>query len=104
MFAPLRLQHVGTFQLLEHMAESKRYEFKVVIEGVSPESPAYATDAIHAGAIVTHINDNAVESDWESVVKQLSAPHPETGCWVIDTEYNGQKSKYAMVARTVQTK
>jgi len=104
MFAPLRLQHVGAFKLLDHMAESKRYDFKVVIEGVSPESPAYATDAIHAGAIVTHINDNAIESDWDSVVKQLSQPHPETGCWVIDTEYNGQKNKYAMVARTVQTK
>ncbi len=104
MFAPLRLQHVGAFKLLDHMAESRRYDFKVVIEGVSPESPAYATDAIHAGAIVTHINDSAIESDWESVVKQLSQPHTDTGCWVIDTEYNGQKNKYAMVARKVQTK
>ena len=104
VFAPLRLQHVSMFKLFDHMAPDKRYEFKVVIEGVSPESPAYATDAIHAGSVVTHINDQPVESSWKAVVQQLSNPHPETGCWVIDTNYNGQKSKYAMVARNVQTK
>lgn len=104
VFAPLRLQHVGTFKLLEHMAPTKRYDFKVVVEAVSPESPAYATDALHAGAIVTHINDQPVASSWSEFTKQISQPHTETGCWVVDTEYNGQKSKYAMIARAKQTK
>lgn len=31
-----------------------RYGFKVVVESVSPESPAYATDAVHAGCVTTH--------------------------------------------------
>lgn len=104
VFAPLRLQHVGTFKLVEHMAPTKRYDFKVVIEAVSPESPAYATDALHAGAIVTHINDEPVATSWSEFSKQISQPHTETGCWVVDTEYNGQKSKYAMIARAKQTK
>lgn len=104
VFAPLRLQHIGTFQLVEHMAPTKRYQFKIVVEAVSPESPAYATDALHAGAIVTHINDEPVADNWTDFTKQISEPHAETGCWVVDTEYNGQKSKYAMVARVKQTK
>lgn len=104
VFAPLRLQHIGTFQLVEHMAPTKRYQFKIVVEAVSPESPAYATDALHAGAIVTHINDEPVADNWADFTKQVSEPHAETGCWVVDTEYNGQKSKYAMVARVKQTK
>lgn len=104
VFAPLRMGHVGAFKLLNHMLPSKQYEFKIVIENVSPESPAYATDAIHAGAIVTHINDEPVASDWQSFEKQIAQPHAGTGCWVIKTDYNGQKSKYAMVARQVQAK
>lgn len=104
VFAPLRLQHIGTFQLVEHMAPTKRFQFKIVVEAVSPESPAYATDALHAGAIVTHINDEAVADNWSGFTKQISEPHAETGCWVVDTEYNGQKSKYAVVARVKQTK
>ena len=104
VFSPLRLQHVSAFKLLDHMAPNKRYDFKVVVENVSPESPAYAIDALHAGAIVTHINDEPVASSWQAFQEQVSKPHPETGCWVIDTEYNGQKSKYVMVARQMQTK
>lgn len=104
VFAPLRLQHVGTFKLVEHMAPTKRYDFRVVVEAVSPESPAYATDALHAGAIVTHINDEPVATSWSEFSKQISQPHADTGCWVVDTEYNGQKSKYAMIARAKQTK
>lgn len=104
VFSPLRLQHVGTFKLLDHMAPTKRYDFKIVVEAVSPESPAYAMDAVHAGAIVTHINDEPVADSWSAFQKQVAQPHSKTGCWVIDTEYNGQKSKYAMLARQVQTK
>ena len=86
------------------MASTKRYDFKIVVEAVSPESPAYATDAIHAGAILTHINDEPVAKNWNGFMKQVQQPHSETGCWVIKTEYNGQKSKYAMLARQIQTK
>tara|TARA_B110000008_G_scaffold279918_1_gene329613 strand:+ start:1221 stop:3134 length:1914 start_codon:yes stop_codon:yes gene_type:complete len=104
VFTPLRLQHVGAFKLLSHMAPTQRYSFKVVVEAVSPESPAYAMDAIHAGAVVTHINDEPVATSWEAFTKQVAQPHSQTGCWVIDTNYNGQKSKYAMVARQMLTK
>lgn len=104
VFAPLRLQHVSTFKLLEYMAPTKRYDFKVVVENVSPESPAYSIDALHAGVVVTHINDEPVANTWEAFTKQLAKPHEQTGCWAIDTEYNGQKSKYCMVARQLQTK
>lgn len=104
VFTPLRLKHVGAFKLLDHMATTKRYDFKIVVEAVSPESPAYATDAIHAGAILTHINDEPVAKNWNDFVKQVQQPHSETGCWVIKTEYNGQKSKYAMLSRQIQTK
>ena len=99
VFAPLRLQHVGMFKLLDYMAPTNQYQFKVVVEGVSPESPAYATESVHAGSIVTHINDEPVADSWKGVVQQLSAPHQETNCWVIDTNYNGQKNKFAMVVR-----
>ena len=99
VFAPLRLQHVGMFKLLDYMAPTNQYQFKIVVEGVSPESPAYATESVHAGSIVTHINDEPVEDSWKGVVKQLSSPHKETNCWVIDTDYNGQKNKFAMVVR-----
>lgn len=104
VFAPLRANHIGTFRLLEYMSPSKRHEFKVVVEGVSPESPAYATGAVHAGSIVTHINDQKVAASWEGVQKQLSTPHPTTSCWVLDTEYQGVRNKFVMVARTLQTK
>jgi S1-C subfamily serine protease len=104
IFAPLRLSHVSAFKLFEYMPLTKRYEFKVVVENVSPESPAYSIDALHAGVVVTHINDNPVATNWEEFIEQISKPHSETGCWAIDTEYNGQKSKYVMVSRKVQAK
>ena len=99
VFSPLRLQHVGMFKLLDYMAPTNQYQFKVVVEGVSPESPAYATESVHAGSIVTHINDEPVADSWKGVLKQLASPHKETNCWVIDTCYNGQKNKFAMVVR-----
>ena len=71
---------------------------------MSPESPAYATDAVRPGAVVTHINDAPVASNWKDFVQQLSAPHPKTGCWVLNTNHNGTKNKFAMVARKVQIK
>lgn len=98
-FAPLRLQHVSMFKLLEYMSPQKRHDFRIVVEAVSPESPAYATDAIHAGSVVTHINDVPVAESWLEVQTQLSTPHQETGCWVINTNYNGSKSKFVMTAR-----
>ena len=98
-FSPLRLQHVGMFKLLEFMSPEKRYGFHVVVESVSPESPAYATDAIHAGAIVTHINDQPVAQTWEEVQTQMSQPHAQTGCWVLNTNYNGAKSTFVMATR-----
>lgn len=99
VFSPLRLQHVGMFKLVDYMAPNKRFEFKIVVEAVSPESPAYATESVHAGAVVTHINEEPVASSWEKVKEQLSKPHQETNCWVIDTDYNGQKNKFAMAVR-----
>lgn len=99
VFSPLRLQHVGMFKLLDYMASANQYQFKVVVESVSPESPAYATDSVHAGSIVTHINDEPVADSWKGVLNQLSTPHEETNCWVIDTDYNGQKNKFAMALR-----
>ena len=104
VFTPLRLQHVSMFKLVDYMVPTNRDAFKVVVEGVSPESPAYATDAVRPGAIVTHINDAPVASNWKDFVQQLSAPHPKTGCWVLNTNHNGTKNKFAMVARKVQTK
>lgn len=99
VFAPLRLQHVAMFKLVDHMSPTTHFDFKVVVEGVSPESPAYAADAVHAGSVVTHINDEPVANSWKGVVKQLSTPHKETNCWVLDTNYNGQKSKFVMAVR-----
>ena len=104
VFSPLRLQHVQTFKLLDYMAPNKRYNFKIVVENVSPESPAYSIDALHAGAIVTHINDEPVANTWTDFCAQVAKPHAQTGCWAIDTEYNGQKGKYVMIARQLQTK
>ncbi len=104
VFSPLRLQHVQTFKLLEYMAPTKRYNFKIVVENVSPESPAYSIDSLHAGVVVTHINDEPVATTWKKFCAQIAKPHPQTGCWAIDTEYNGQGSKYVMVARQVQAK
>lgn len=99
VFAPLRLQHVGKFKLVDYMTPNKHFEFKVIVEAVSPESPAYAANSVHAGAIVTHINGESVKSSWKAVKKQLAQPHTETNCWVIDTDYNGQKNKFAMAVR-----
>ena len=105
MFAPLRLHHVGMFKLLDYMApSSNRFGLKVVVESVSPESPAYATDAVHAGSIVTHVNGMPVPDNWKEFQQSISTPHPKTGCWVIDTEYNGNKSKWAVRQRAFQTK
>lgn len=104
VFTPLRANHIAAFRLLDYMLPSRRYDFKVVIEGVSPESPAYATGAVHAGSIITKINDEKVADSWQGVLKQLSNPHPETSCWVLDTEYQGISNKFVMVARTSQTK
>ena len=104
VFSPLRLQHVGMFSLVDYMSPSKRYGFKVVVESVSPESPAYATDAVHAGCVVTHINDEVAASTWTEFQTQLNKPHEKTGCWVLDTEYNGVKSKHAILERQIQAK
>lgn len=99
VFTPLRLSHVAAFKLLNYMVPERHSEFKIVVESVSPSSPAYITDAIHAGSIVTHINDEEVASDWQSAVKQLSTPHSDTNCWVVDTDYNGQKTKFVTAVR-----
>jgi len=99
VFAPLRLQHVGQFKLVDFMTPNKHFKFRVIVEAVSPESPAYAANSVHAGAIVTHVNGEPAESSWEAVKKQLAQPHVETNCWVIDTDYNGQKNKFAMAVR-----
>jgi len=104
VFAPLRLHHVAMFNLLDYMAPNKRHTFRVVVESVSPESSAYATDAVHAGSIVTMINDKPAAGNWSEFQKQLAQPHQKTGCWVIDTTYNGMKSKYAVLARQIETK
>lgn len=104
IFSPLRLHHVGMFKLLEYMNPDKMHDFKVVVESVSPESPAYATNAVHAGAIVTHLNDSEVPGTWEEFKNKLVMSHQETGCWVIRTEYNGTKSKYAFFQRPIQAK
>lgn len=99
IFAPLRLQHVGMFKLVNFMTPNKRFEFKVIVEAVAPESPAYAANSVHAGAIVTHVNGEPLATTWEAVKNQLAQPHPDTNCWVIDTDYNGQKNKFAMAVR-----
>lgn len=99
VFSPLRLQHVGMFKLMDYMAPNKRFQFKVVVEAVSPESPAYASESVHAGSIITHINDEPVANTWKAVQEQLAKPHAETNCWVLDTDYNGQKNKFAMAVR-----
>ena len=104
VFTPLRANHISAFRLLDYMLPSKRFDFKVVIEGVSPESPAYATGAVHAGSIITKINDEKVADSWDGVLKQLANPHPKTNCWVLDTEYQGMSNKFVMVARTSQAK
>jgi S1-C subfamily serine protease len=104
VFAPLRANHVGAFRLMEYKLPSSHHQFKVVIEGVSPESPAYATGAVHAGSVVTKINDQVAADSWEGVKQQLSKPHPKTGCWVLDTAYQGQTSKFVMVTRNTITK
>jgi S1-C subfamily serine protease len=104
IFAPLRLHHVAMFNLLDYMATNKRHLFRVVVESVSPESSAYATDAVHAGSIVTKINDEPAAENWTDFQKQLSQPHQKSGCWVLDTAYNGTKSKYAVLARQIEAK
>jgi len=104
VFAPLRLQHVGMFKILDYMAPSNRYGFKVVVESVSPESSAYATDAIHPGSIVTHVNDEMAPENWKDFQVQIKQFHQQTGCWVLDTEYNGVKSKHAILARQIKAK
>ena len=104
VFAPLRLQHVQMFNLVDYMSPIKRFGFKVVVESVSPESTAYATDAVHAGSVVTHINDEAAATSWTAFQTQLNKPHEKTGCWVLGTEYNGIKSKHAVIERKLQAK
>ena len=44
------------------------------------------------------------QSQTRGKISAQTKPHQETGCWAIDTEYNGQRSKYVMVARQVQAK
>lgn len=105
VFSPLRLHHVGMFKLLDFMKPNAQHEFKVVVEAVSPESPAYATDAVRQGSVLTHINDEPVANTWEEVQVQLAKGHPQTNCWIIDTDYNGMKSKFVTaVRRKVQAK
>lgn len=105
VFAPLRLHHVGRFKLLDYMKPNMQHQFRVVIEAVSPESPAYASDAVRAGSILTHINDQPVANTWEEVQAQLAKGHETTNCWVIDTDYNGTSSKFVTaVRRNLQAK
>lgn len=104
IFTPLRLHHVSMFKLLEFMAPTNRHDFRVVVESVSPQSAAYATEAIHPGAIVYKINDEDVASNWVDFQKQLKSVHSKTGCWVIDTVHNGVKSKFAVMSHKKQTK
>lgn len=102
IFAPLRAHHVPMFRLVDYMTPGKQHDFHVVVENVSPESPAYAMQNVHAGSVVTHINDEPVGKSWKEVCGQLSKPHPESGCWAIDTEFQGTRNKFVMVARTVR--
>ena len=103
-FAPLRLQHVQAFRLLDFVSPKRQHEFHVVVESVSPESPAYATEALHAGQLVTHVNDEPIATSWNGVLEQMSKPHPITNCWVLQTSYNGELSKFVMKCRTISAK
>jgi len=103
-FAPLRLQHVQAFGLVDYMSEKKHHDFKVVIEMVSPESPAYATEALHAGMVLTHVNDEPIANSWKSVMQQMCTPHENTNCWVLGTEYQGTIGKFVMRCRKMIAK
>jgi S1-C subfamily serine protease len=98
-FAPLRLQHVQAFRLMDYACPKKQHQFKVVVEAVSPASPAYASEALHPGMVVTHINDEPIALSWNGVLQQMAKPHEETNCWVLQTEFQGQTSKFVMVCR-----
>jgi hypothetical protein len=89
---------------LNYMSEKKHHDFKIVIEAVSPESPAYATEALHAGMIVTHVNDEPIANYWKGVMQQMSKPHETTNCWVLNTEYNGTTAKFVMRCRKTVAK
>ena len=99
ILTPLRMHHVGMFKLLDYMKPTSQHEFKVVVEAVSPESPAYTSDAVQQGSILTHINDEPVANNWNDVQRQLMKAHPKTNCWVIDTVHNGTKRKFVTAAR-----
>ena len=103
-FTPLRLQHVQAFQLLDYLSPKRHHEFQVVVEAVSPESPAYATEALHAGMLVTHINDEPLAQTWQGVLQQMSLPHPVTKCWALKTEYNGTTSQFVMTCKQMVAK
>ena len=103
-FSPLRLQHVQAFRLVDYMSEKNHHDFKVVIEAVSPESPAYATEALHAGMIVTHVNDEPIANSWKGVMQQMQKPHETTNCWVLGTDYNGTSAKFVMRCRKMVAK
>jgi hypothetical protein len=103
-FTPLRLQHVQAFQLLDYVSSKRHHEFQVVVEAVSPESPAYATEALHAGMLVTHINDEPLAQTWQGVLQQMGQPHPVTKCWALKTEYNGTTSHFVMTCKQMVAK
>ncbi len=103
-FSPLRLQHVQAFRLVDYMSEKNHHDFKVVIEAVSPESPAYATEALHAGMIVTTVNDEPIANSWKGVMQQMCTPHETTNCWVLGTDYNGTSAKFVMRCRKMVAK
>lgn len=94
--APLRLDHVQQFGLVNFALPQERYQFKVVVTNVSPESPAYHNSAVSPGAILTHINEVKTADNWNDVLEQLKKPHQDTGCWVLTTERAGESVKFAM--------
>ena len=88
------LDDVKHYQRLEYYDMKNRFDLVPMVESVDTRSPAYMK--ISPGAILTKINEMPVEKTWKGIQYQLSKPHVETNCWVLETKA-GQK--FAMMVK-----
>lgn len=89
---PLRMNHVMQYKLMNYIPMDKRYEFKMVVTSVDPNSDAWGT--INVGSVVEQINGKVAPDNFEAFMKEIQKIDQNSGCWHLETSFMGNHSTF----------
>ena len=88
----MRLNHVMQYKLMNYIPMDKRYEFKMVVTSVDPNSDAWGT--INVGSVVEQINGKVAPDNFEAFMKEIQKIDQNSGCWHLETSFMGNHSTF----------